>query len=134
MAAFETEIEKAGREKVPRSFAGEDSRAASAVQNCSRQGARLGKGALRVQFGTAPDFGRANGRFALIAVPASGEVPAIRQATTSLRSFLRKFGRRGSDALPQRQCPDAPVRAHAQNYYWKNAGVSANLLPVNYGC
>jgi hypothetical protein len=27
-------------------------------------------------------------------------VPAIGQAKTSLRSFLRKFGRRGSDALP----------------------------------
>jgi hypothetical protein len=33
-------------------------------------------------------------RFAMIALPAMG------QAKTSLRSFLRKFGRRGSDALP----------------------------------
>jgi hypothetical protein len=31
MAAFETEIEKAGREKVSQSFASEDPRAASAV-------------------------------------------------------------------------------------------------------
>jgi hypothetical protein len=43
MAALEMKVEKAGCEKVSRSFAGEGSRAASVVPDCSRQGCRIGK-------------------------------------------------------------------------------------------
>jgi hypothetical protein len=49
--------------------------------------------------------------FALIEVSAKGDASANGQAKTSLRSFLRRFGRRGSDALPggsARMRPDLP--------------------------
>jgi hypothetical protein len=41
-------LKRRDMKKISRSFASEDSRGASAVQNYSRQSARLGKGVLRV--------------------------------------------------------------------------------------
>jgi hypothetical protein len=45
MAALKAQIEKTRYEKVSRTFAGENARAASAFSDCSRQGAGLGKSA-----------------------------------------------------------------------------------------
>src|ERR1035438_1828949 len=117
MAAPETEIEKAGREKVPRSVAGKNSSAASAVPDCSRPGAGLGKGALGMTWSCAG--ARVVPTRSSIIAEIGGKLLNRVMCSRGLRLETSRAPFRGRESI----CNHRGL----QNYYWKNGMLCANL-------